>query len=83
MDYSRVLIGGDDTVEPEQEDHIDRILREFNAEARAKYEAGQQEHGGNLWEKRGMLTHAIEEAIDQVVYLYTLRRQLKERGIDV
>jgi hypothetical protein len=30
-----------------------------------------------------MLAHAIEEAIDQVVYLYTLRDQLQERGIDV
>lgn len=67
----------------EQATHIDEILREFSSEARAKYEAGQEEHGGNLWEKRGMLTHAIEEAIDQVVYLYTLRRQLRERGIEV
>jgi hypothetical protein len=67
----------------EQETHINQILGEFIAEAKAKYEAGQQEHGGNLWEKRGMLTHAIEEAIDQVMYLYTLRRQLRERGIEV
>ena len=67
----------------EQETHINEILSEFNDEARAKYEAGQQEHGGNIWEKRGMLTHAIEEAIDQVVYLYTLRKQLRERGIEV
>ena len=68
---------------PENEAHLRRIQTEFAADLNAKYRAGQEEHGGNLWEKRGMLTHAIEEAIDQVVYLYTLREQLRQRGIDV
>lgn len=77
----RTLSGAGAIHDPET--HIDHILAEFTAEARAKYEAGQSEHGGNLWEKRGMLTHAIEEAIDQVIYLYTLRQQLRDRGIDV
>lgn len=62
------------------EAHLQRILSEFNADARAKYEAGQLEHGGNLWEKPGMLDHAIEEAIDLVVYLYTKREQ-RARGL--
>ena len=57
------------------EAHLSRILDAFNADARAKYDAGQQEHGGNLWEKRGMIDNAIAEAIDLVVYLYTLREQ--------
>lgn len=57
------------------EAHLQRILTTFTADARAKYEAGQSEHGGELWEKDGMLEHAIEEAIDLVVYLYTLREQ--------
>jgi hypothetical protein len=56
--------------------HVERILTQFNADLRAKYDAGQREHGGNLWEKPGMLEHAIEEAIDLVVYLYTLREQI-------
>jgi hypothetical protein len=60
-----------------------RILSEFNLDLEAKYRAGQEEHGGNMWEKKGMLTHAIEEAIDQVVYLYTLREQMRARGIDI
>lgn len=67
----------------EHEAHLADIKAEFTADLDAKYRAGQEEHGGNIWEKRGMLTHAIEEAIDQVVYLYTLRRQLRERGIDL
>lgn len=65
------------------EAHLARLKAEFIADLDAKYRAGQDEHGGNLWEKRGMLAHAIEEAIDQVVYLYTLRDQLAARGIDV
>ena len=55
--------------------HVQRILARLNADLTAKYEVGQQEHGGNLWEKPGMLTRAIEEAIDLVVYLYTLQEQ--------
>lgn len=66
---------------PEHEAHLQRILDRFTADARTKYEAGQQEHGGRLWEKSGMLDHAIEEAIDLVVYLFTLREQ-RDRGVN-
>ncbi len=62
----------------EQRNHLRRIVESFAAEASAKYERGQHEHGGNLWEKPRLLDFAIEEAIDQVVYLYTLREQ--QRG---
>ena len=65
------------------EAHLDGLKREFCTDLDAKYRAGQEEHGGRIWEKRGMLEHAIEEAIDQVVYLYTLRAQLKARGIEI
>lgn len=61
------------------EAHLGRILDRFNADTRAKYEAGQAEHGGNLWEKPGMLEQAIAEAIDMVVYLYTLQEQRDSR----
>ena len=57
------------------EAHVKRILDQFGRDLHAKYEAGQKEHGGNLWEKPGMLAHAIAEAIDLVVYLYTLQEQ--------
>ena len=69
-----------DLMDPEHTAHLARILKQFSADASAKYSAGQAEHGGNLWEKPGMLDHAIEEAIDLVVYLYTLREQ-RDRGM--
>lgn len=69
----------DDVMTPERTAHLERILREFQADARAKYEAGQGEHGGNLWQKPGMLEAALAEAIDLVIYLYTLREQLQGR----
>lgn len=62
-------------MDAEHKAHLKRILDNFNADLSAKYEAGQQEHGGNLWEKAGMLEQAIAEAIDMVVYLYTLKEQ--------
>lgn len=62
---------------PEHEAHLAHLKAEFTADLDAKYRAGQIEHGGNIWEKPGMLEHAIEEAIDLVVYLYTLRDQIK------
>ena len=59
--------------------HLDAIVTDLTRDLRAKYEKGQQEHGGNLWEKPGMLDHAIEEVIDLCVYLYTLKAQLGKR----
>jgi hypothetical protein len=58
-----------------QHAHLQRILDSFTHDAAAKYAAGQSEHGGNLWEKPGMLDQAIAEAIDLVIYLFTLKEQ--------
>jgi hypothetical protein len=66
---------------PEIEAYLANLKSEFTADLDAKFRAGQIEHGGNIWEKPGMLEHAIEEAIDQVVYLYTLRDQVRRKGI--
>jgi hypothetical protein len=43
-----------------------------------KYRAGQAEHGGDLFRQTAveLCDAAILEAIDQVVYLFTLRDQL-------
>ena len=62
-------------MDAEHEAHLRRVLDEFAHEARAKYEAGQRDHGGNLWENPAVLDEAIKEAIDQVFYLYSLREQ--------
>ncbi len=64
---------------PEQERHLSDIKREFTGLVDRKYRAGQAEHGGNLWDVRVMrlIDNAIDEAVDQVVYLLTIRRQLE------
>jgi hypothetical protein len=59
------------------EAHVAQVVQETAAEMRAKYEAGQQHHGGELWRKSGMLTHALEEVDDCSVYLRTLRQQIR------
>jgi len=59
----------------EQEAHLATLKIEACALMDAKYRAGQQEHGGNLWKKPGVLDMAIHEAVDLLVYLLTLRAQ--------
>jgi hypothetical protein len=63
----------------EQHAHVERIVRRLTADIRAKYEAGQQEHGGNLWEKPGMLEQAYAEVLDLATYLLTLMEQRDQR----
>lgn len=65
----------------DQQAHLQRILSEFTKDASEKYISGQKEHGGNLWEKPGMLDNAIQEVLDLAVYLYTLREQLERDGV--
>ena len=62
-------------------EHIESILKEFNLLAIKKYQRGQKEHGGKLWLKSDMLDKAIEETIDLVIYLLTLKAQLKTSGL--
>jgi len=66
-------------MEPHQEAHLTRIKEEFLVLVDAKYRKGQAEHGGNLQEKplQDLTDLAVAEAVDQVVYLLTLREQLR------
>lgn len=64
-------------MENEHQKHLEHILHNFCEDASKKYVKGQKEHGGKLWEKTDLLDQAIAEAIDQVIYLYTLKEQLK------
>jgi hypothetical protein len=64
-------------MDPDNEAHLQRILERVVRDVSAKYRAGQREHGGHLWEKSGMLEHAIEEVLDLAVYLYTLKEQME------
>lgn len=59
-----------------QEDHLFDIIDKFSVMVDKKYRKGQREHGGDLWLKAGLINFAIEEALDQVVYLLTLKSQL-------
>ena len=60
----------------EHADHLKKLIKEFDRLASDKYIKGQIQHGGSLWEKEGLLDMAIDEAIDQVIYLLTLKQQL-------
>lgn len=64
---------------PKQNAHLKRIQNSFHKEVKRKYEKGQLQHGGNLFEKRDILDMAMEEIIDLYVYLHTLREQLEKR----
>lgn len=61
--------------------HRDGIIAEFAKLCTQKYNKGQAEHGGKLWTKKGLIDMAIDEAIDQVVYLLTLKAQIEESGV--
>lgn len=66
----------------EQNQHINRLTDEFVSRAFHKYSAGAEEHKGNLWEKDELwlIDQAIDEAIDQFVYLVTLKEKIAERN---
>lgn len=74
------LIHGDATEEAWDErtprSHAAEVASKASRLIYAKYMAGQEEHGGELWRKQGIIDMAIEEAVDQVIYLLTLREQL-------
>lgn len=59
------------------QEHIEDIEDTFAELMADKYEKGQKEHGGHLWDmpEDELLDNAIDEAIDQVVYLLTLKQK--------
>jgi len=59
-------------------EHAKIIAKDAASRIITKYGAGQKEHGGFLWKKPGIIDMAIEEAIDQVIYLLTLKEQLEK-----
>lgn len=65
------------------QEHIKQIIGEFSQLASQKYMKGVEEHGGHLWEKKHMIDFAIEEAIDQVIYLLTLKKQIEDSGVEL
>lgn len=65
----------------EQEEHLEDIQDEFFDLVDPKYRAGAAEHQGNIWEltELELIDNAIDEAIDQFVYLYTLKQRILDR----
>lgn len=61
----------------DQEAHLFRITSKAVALINTKYRKGQAEHGGDLFAKSGIIDMAIDEAVDMVVYLLTLKEQLE------
>jgi hypothetical protein len=68
---------------PEQEQHLESVKLNFMCAVDTKYRQGQISHGGNLWRKKGLIDMAIDEAVDQVVYLLTLKDQIGAAGIEL
>lgn len=64
----------------EQEQHLEDIKNEFLTAVDIKYRKGQEEHGGDLADHNELwlVNAAIDETIDQYVYLYTLREKIRK-----
>ncbi len=62
----------------EHEEHLGYILEQALVRIDEKYRKGQAEHGGLLSDvpTLDLIEFAIEEAVDQMVYLLTLHQQL-------
>lgn len=66
---------------PEQEAHRDRIVKAFTRDYNRKWSKGCAEHKDDPdleeVDAKTLIDYAIEEALDQVSYLYTLREKLE------
>ncbi len=62
----------------DQEKHLGHLKDKFLTMADLKYRRGVLEHGGNLWEmdKYDLIDNAIDEVLDQWMYLVSLREKL-------
>jgi hypothetical protein len=65
----------------EQQISMDGAIDKFSHLAELKYRAGQDQHGGQLWEKKGLLWKAKEEVIDLWFYLDALEKQIELKTI--
>lgn len=65
-----------------QRGHIGRTIQSTSAAMFAKYAKGAEEHGGNLWDHTAMqlIEMALDEAVDQVIYLSTLRDKMADEA---
>lgn len=62
-----------------QEQHLHAIIDDFTTLVDDKFRKGAAQHGGDLaldYTAKDLVDMALEEAIDQVVYILTLRSKL-------
>ena len=65
----------------EQNNHLNRVLNEANSLIVDKYVKGAEEHGTTLSQDhslRELVNFAIEEAVDQIVFLLTIKEVLEK-----
>ena len=62
----------------QQKQYMTEAIASFAVKAEKKFRKGQKEHGGNFWEKSGMLKNAEDEALDFWYYIFNLRHQMYE-----
>ena len=67
-------------MEREHEEHLGRIMQKLVPRIQEKYRDGQLKHQTRLWEADilQLANEALNEALDQVVYIYTLIEQLEK-----
>ena len=58
-------------------EHISEIIADNSAKLLDKYHKGQAEHGGNLWQKPGMIQMLEQEILDATTYQHTIRYQVQ------
>lgn len=65
-----------------QKQHMLSLTEEIHGLFIRKYMKGAEEHNSNLWElsNEKLLNEAINEAIDQLAYLLTLKQNLRGRN---
>lgn len=65
----------------DQEAHLSHILGRVSERLQDKYRAGHAEHGGDLWDQSvlTLVDAGIDEALDQLAYLLTVREKLVGR----
>lgn len=69
-------------MDQQAEFHLARLRRQLDTQVDAKYRKGNAEHGGSLdnWDELDLVNAAIDEAIDQFVYLSTLKDRILANG---
>lgn len=69
------------SLDKSQQDHISFLERRAMRLVRTKYTKGATEHSGHIWDLSEMqlIDNAIEEAVDQLVYLLTLKDKIEAR----